>query len=51
MFISSGDCKTVSKEIEAVLSDLDYRVDRKKLTDNMVAYTYVMPVTVEIHSR
>ena len=48
---STGDCKTVSKEIETVLSDLDYRVDRKKLTDNMVAYTYVMPVTVEIHSR
>lgn len=48
---SNGDCKTVSKEIEAVLSDLDYRVDRNKLTDNMVAYTYVMPVTVEIHNR
>lgn len=48
---STGDCKTVSKEIETVLSDLDYRVDRKKLTDNMVAYTYVMPVTVEIHNR
>ncbi|WP_160137231.1 hypothetical protein [Chryseobacterium sp. c4a] len=48
---SSGDCKTVSKEIETVLSDLDYRVDRNKLTDNMVAYTYVMPVTVEIHNR
>ncbi|MCS4304625.1 hypothetical protein DRF65_26710 [Chryseobacterium pennae] len=48
---SKGDCKTVSKEIETVLSDLDYRVDRNKLTDNMVAYTYVMPVTVEIHNR
>lgn len=48
---SNGDCKTVSKEIETVLSELDYRVDRKSLTDNMVAYTYVMPVTVEIHNR
>lgn len=48
---SDGDCKTVSKEIETVLSELDYRVDRKSLTDNMVAYTYVMPVTVEIHNR
>ncbi len=48
---STGDCKTVSKEIEMVLSDLDYKVDRKKLTENMVAYTYVMPVTVEIHNR
>ncbi|AZA76716.1 hypothetical protein EG347_03880 [Chryseobacterium sp. G0186] len=48
---STGDCKTVSKEIEAVLSELDYRVDHRKMSDNMVAYTYVMPVTVEIHNR
>ncbi|CAH0179814.1 hypothetical protein [Chryseobacterium sp. Bi04] len=48
---SSGDCKSVSKEIESVLSELDYRVDRKKISDNMVAYTYVMPVTVEINNR
>ncbi|UWX61706.1 hypothetical protein N0B40_05345 [Chryseobacterium oranimense] len=48
---SSGDCKNVSKEIETVLSELDYRVDRKKLSDNMVAYTYVMPVTVEINNK
>ncbi len=48
---STGDCKTVSKEIETVLSELDYRVDRRKLSDNMVAYTYVMPVTVEINNR
>ncbi|BAP31815.1 uncharacterized protein CHSO_2778 [Chryseobacterium sp. StRB126] len=48
---SKGDCNTVSKEIETVLSELDYKVDRNKLTDNMVAYTYVMPVTVEIHNR
>ncbi|NIF05026.1 hypothetical protein F3J23_06180 [Chryseobacterium sp. Tr-659] len=48
---STGDCSTVNKEIETVLSELDYRVDRKKLSENMVAYTYVMPVTVEIHNR
>ncbi|MGU3375662.1 hypothetical protein [Chryseobacterium sp. M5A1_1a] len=48
---STGDCKTVSKEIEAVLSELDYRVDQRKMSDNLVAYTYVMPVTVEIHNR
>jgi archaellum component FlaF (FlaF/FlaG flagellin family) len=48
---SNGDCKSVSKEIETVLSELDYRVDRKKVNDNMVAYTYVMPVTVEIDNR
>ncbi|ROI05632.1 MULTISPECIES: hypothetical protein [unclassified Chryseobacterium] len=48
---STGDCKSVSKEIETVLSELDYRVDRRKISDNMVAYTYVMPVTVEINNR
>nr|WP_315032206.1 hypothetical protein [uncultured Chryseobacterium sp.] len=48
---STGDCKTVSKEIETVLSELDYRVDRRKLSENMVAYTYVMPVTVEINNK
>jgi len=48
---SNGDCKSVSKEIETVLSELDYRVDRKKLNENMVAYTYVMPVSVEINNR
>ncbi|MGH1517347.1 hypothetical protein [Chryseobacterium sp. JK1] len=48
---SNGDCKTVDREIETVLSELDYRVDRKDLNDNMMAYTYVMPVTVEINNR
>ena len=48
---SNGDCKIVSKEIENVLSELDYRVDRKQLNDNLVSYTYEMPVTVEIHNR
>lgn len=48
---SNGDCKSVSKEIETVLSELDYKVDRKKLSENLVAYTYVMPVTVEINNR
>ncbi|MEN4760278.1 hypothetical protein ABEG63_08110 [Chryseobacterium sp. C39-AII1] len=48
---SNGDCKSVSKEIETVLSELDYKVDRKKLNENLVAYTYVMPVTVEINNR
>lgn len=48
---SNGDCKSVSKEIETVLSELDYKVDRKKLNESMVAYTYVMPVTVEINNR
>jgi hypothetical protein len=48
---SSGDCKSVSREIETVLSELDYKVDRSKLNDNLVAYTYVMPVTVEIDNR
>lgn len=48
---ATGDCKNVNREIETVLSDLPYKVDRKKLTENMVAYTYVMPVTVDINDR
>lgn len=48
---SKGDCKNVSKEIENVLSHLQYRIDSKKLNDNMIASTYVMPVRVDIHNR
>ena len=46
---STGDCKNVSKEIENVLTNL--KINRKKLNENMAAYTYVMPVTVEIDNR
>lgn len=46
---STGDCKNVSKEIENVLTNL--KVDRKKLKENMTAYTYVMPVTIEIYNK
>lgn len=46
---STGDCKNVSKEIENVLTNL--KVKPKKLTKNTLAYTYVMPVTVEIDNR
>lgn len=45
---SSGDCKNVSKEIETVLSGLNYKADRSKFGEDLAAYTYVMPVTVEI---
>lgn len=48
---SKGDCKNVSKEIESVLSKLQYRVDSKKLNENMIASTYVMPVRVDINNR
>lgn len=48
---SKGDCKNVSKEIENVLSKLLYRVDSKKLNENMIASTYVMPVRVDINNR
>lgn len=48
---SKGDCKNVSKEIENVLSKLHYRVDSKKLNENMIASTYVMPVRVDINNR
>lgn len=48
---SKGDCKNVSKEIENVLTHLLYKVDVKKLNENMIASTYVMPVTVDISNR
>ncbi len=48
---SKGDCKNVSKEIENVLSKLHYRLDSKKLNENMIASTYVMPVRVDINNR
>lgn len=46
---STGECKNVSKEIETVLTNL--KISRKKLNKNMMAYTYVMPVTVKIDNR
>ncbi|WP_185204632.1 hypothetical protein [Chryseobacterium sp. C3] len=48
---STGDCKNVSKEIENVLTNL--KVKQKKLNQdqNTIAYTYVMPVTVQIDNR
>lgn len=45
---SQGDCKNVSKEIESVLRHLQYKVNSKKLNKNMMAYTYVMPVRIDI---
>ncbi|SDR08532.1 hypothetical protein SAMN05421664_3467 [Chryseobacterium soldanellicola] len=48
---SKGDCKNVSKEIENVLSHLQYKIDSKKLNENMIASTYVMPVRVDINNR
>lgn len=48
---SKGDCKNVSKEIENVLSHLQYKVDVAKLNENMLASSFVMPVTVDISNR
>jgi len=48
---SKGDCKNVSKEIEKVLSSLQYKVDSKKINQNMIASTYIMPVRVDISNR
>lgn len=46
---STGDCKNVSKEIENVLSNL--KINRKNFNENIIAYTYVMPVVIEIDNR
>ena len=48
---ASGDCSNVSKEIENVLSHLIYKVDVDKLSRNMVASSYVMPVSVTISNH
>ncbi len=48
---ANGDCKNVSKEIENVLSHLIYKVDMEKLSQKMVASSYVMPVSVMIDNR
>ncbi|UOE41780.1 hypothetical protein MTP09_03855 [Chryseobacterium suipulveris] len=46
---AKGDCKYVSEELENVLSHLLYKVDTSKLSKNMIASTYVMPVSVRIN--
>lgn len=48
---ANGDCKNVSKELENVLSHLIYKVNVDKLNQNMMATTYVMPVSVTIDNR
>ena len=48
---ANGDCKNVSKELENVLGNLLYKVDVNKLNQNMMATTYVMPVSVTIDNR
>ncbi|WP_333851957.1 hypothetical protein [Epilithonimonas sp.] len=48
---ANGDCKNVSKEIENVLSHLIYKVDMDKLSQKIVASSYVMPVSVTIDNR
>lgn len=48
---SKGECKNVSKEIENVLSHLQYRIDPDKLSQNMIASSYVMPVRLDINNR
>lgn len=48
---SKGDCKNVSKEIENVLSHLQYKINPSRLNEKMIASTYVMPVRVDINNR
>lgn len=50
---SQGECRNVSREIENVLKGSYYNGTRKKsaASADMMAYTYVMPVTLEIDQR
>lgn len=48
---ANGDCKNVSKELENVLSHLLYKVDMDKLSEKMIAKSYVLPVSVTIYNR
>ena len=48
---ANGYCKNVSKEIEHVLSGLLYKVDMTQIKDNMIASSYVMPVSITIANR
>lgn len=48
---ANGDCRNVSKELENVMSHLLYKVDMDKLSDKMIAKSYVLPVSVTIHNR
>ncbi|KQS92499.1 hypothetical protein [Chryseobacterium sp. Leaf394] len=48
---SKGDCKVVSKEIEKILSNLHYRIDSSKMSEKMLASSFVMPVRVDINNR
>jgi len=48
---AKGDCNNVSKEIENVLSHLIYKVDMDKMSQKMIATSYVMPVSVTIANR
>ncbi|WP_312824308.1 hypothetical protein [Epilithonimonas sp.] len=48
---ANGDCKNVSKELENVLTHLLYKVNMDKLSQKMVASSYVMPVSVTIDNR
>lgn len=47
---AKGGCKYVAAELEQVLSQLLYKVDVSKLSANMLAATYVMPVQVKIEN-
>lgn len=48
---SKGDCNNVNKEIENVLSHLQYKINANKLNENMLASSFVMPVRVDINNR
>ncbi|WP_447951247.1 hypothetical protein [Chryseobacterium koreense] len=48
---AKGDCKYVSEELEHVMKSLLYKVDVNKLNKNLMASTFIMPVSVNVNSK
>ncbi|WP_234110977.1 hypothetical protein [Chryseobacterium sp. R2A-55] len=48
---AKGGCKYVSEELEHVMKSLLYKVDVNKLNKNLMASTFIMPVSVNVNSK
>lgn len=46
-----GDSRYVNKEVESLVENLMFRVDRNKLSEDVLTTNYIMPVTISISDR